>query len=84
MRVGIPVRVIETKGLSALARDGDDTVGVDLSLIGPVAPGSWVLDYLGAAREVLGPDEAQKLRAAVGSRHPVRTDRDVRARKTEA
>jgi hydrogenase expression/formation protein HypC len=84
MHVGIPVHIIETKGLSGLARDGDRTVGVDLSLIGPVTPGSWVLNYRGAAREVLHPDEAQRIRAAVGARRPAMTGSDVEARKTKA
>jgi hydrogenase assembly chaperone HypC/HupF len=70
MCIGIPVQVIEVKGLSGLARDGGETVGVDLSLTGPVAPGTWVLNFLGAAREVLDPDEALKIRAAVGACAP--------------
>lgn len=67
MCIGIPVQVIEVKGLSGLARDGDQVVGIDLALTGPVEPGTWVLNFLGAAREVLDPDEAAKIRAAVGA-----------------
>ncbi|MCU4654187.1 HypC/HybG/HupF family hydrogenase formation chaperone [Roseibacterium sp. SDUM158016] len=67
MCIGIPVEIVEVKGLSGLARDGEDVVGVDLSLTGPVAPGTWVLNFLGTAREVLDPDEARKIRAAVGA-----------------
>jgi hydrogenase expression/formation protein HypC len=67
MCIGIPVQIIEVKGFSGLARDGDDTVGIDLALTGPVPPGTWVLNFLGAAREVLDPDEALKIRAAVGA-----------------
>jgi hypothetical protein len=36
MCIGIPVQIIEVKGFSGLARDGDDTVGIDLALTGPV------------------------------------------------
>jgi hydrogenase expression/formation protein HypC len=75
--IGIPVRIIEVKGLSGLAEDGGDTVGVDLSLTGPVPPGTWVLNFLGAAREVLDPDEALKIRAAVGAVRAVMSGGDV-------
>ena len=65
MCIGIPVQIIETKGFAGLARDGEDVVGIDLALTGPVAPGTWVLNFLGAAREVLQEDEALKIRAAL-------------------
>jgi hydrogenase expression/formation protein HypC len=77
MCIGIPVQVIEVKGLSALARDGEETVGIDLALVGPVDPGTWVLNFLGAAREVLDPDEALKIRAAVGAVRSVMNGGDV-------
>jgi hydrogenase expression/formation protein HypC len=77
MCIGIPVQVIEVKGLSALARDGEETVGIDLALVGPVEPGTWVLNFLGAAREVLDPDEALKIRAAVGAVLSVMNGGDV-------
>lgn len=67
MCIGIPVQIVETKGFSGLARDGDDIVGIDLALTGPVPPGTWVLNFLGAAREVLEEEEALKIRAAVGA-----------------
>lgn len=65
MCIGIPVRIVEVTGLQGLARDGEDTVAIDLALTGPVPPGTWVLNFLGTAREVLDPDEAQRIRAAV-------------------
>ncbi len=77
MCIGIPVQILEVKGLSGLAQDGEDTVGVDLSLTGPVSPGTWVLNFLGAAREVLDPDEALKIRAAVGAVRSVMNGGDV-------
>lgn len=65
MCLGIPMQVISVDGIAAQARDGDDEHLIDLSLIGPVAVGTWVLTFLGAAREVLDPDEAAKIRAAL-------------------
>lgn len=77
MCVGIPVEIVEVSGLMALGRDGETTVTVDLSLTGPVPPGTWVLDFLGTAREVLDADEAQKIRAAVAAVRAVMTGGEV-------
>jgi hydrogenase expression/formation protein HypC len=77
MCIGMPVRITEVKGLSALADDGGETVGVDLSLTGPLEPGTWVLNFLGAAREVLDEDEALKIRAAVGALQSVMNGGDI-------
>ncbi|NKX45976.1 HypC/HybG/HupF family hydrogenase formation chaperone [Roseicyclus persicicus] len=65
MCIGTPVQVVSVEGIAAIARDGDRLVRIDLSLTGPVAPGAWVLDFLGAAREVLDEGEALKIRAAL-------------------
>lgn len=65
MCVGIPMQVIAVDGLAARALDGAEEQLIDLSLTGPVAPGTWLLTFLGTAREVLPEDEAQKIRAAL-------------------
>ncbi|GAA5066570.1 HypC/HybG/HupF family hydrogenase formation chaperone [Roseibacterium beibuensis] len=65
MCVGIPMQILSRDGIAATARDGDSERLIDLSLTGPLAPGTWVLTFLGAAREVLPEDEAQKIRAAL-------------------
>ena len=62
MCLGIPVQIVEADGI--VGRSGDGTP-IDLSLTGPVAPGTWVLTFLGAAREVLDEDEAMKIAAAL-------------------
>ena len=66
MCLGIPMLIERVDGLAAEARDGDTRHLIDLSLTGPVAPGTWVLTFLGAAREVIDADEAQKIAAALG------------------
>lgn len=55
MCIGIPMQVIESGEGYALcrARDRNETERVDTLLVGDLAPGSWVLIFLGAAREVL-------------------------------
>lgn len=67
MCVGIPLRVISVDGIvaTASAADGSDTQLVDLSLTGPVEPGTWVLTHLGSAREVLTPEDAAMIAEAV-------------------
>jgi hydrogenase expression/formation protein HypC len=65
MCIGNPVQIVTVEGIAGTARDGDRLVRIDLSLTGPVAPGTWVLDFLGTAREVLDAGEALKIRAAL-------------------
>jgi hydrogenase expression/formation protein HypC len=65
MCLGIPMQILDAEGIVGLARDGDRTERIDLSLTGSVAPGTWVLTFLGAAREVLDEGEALKIRAAL-------------------
>lgn len=67
MCVGIPMRVISVAGIAAQATDGHETARIDLSLTGAVPPGTWVLTFLGAAREVLAPEEAARISAAVNA-----------------
>jgi hydrogenase expression/formation protein HypC len=65
MCLGIPMRILSSEGIVGRAEDGGVEHVVDLSLTGPLAPGTWALIFLGAAREVLPEDEAQKIRAAL-------------------
>lgn len=65
MCVGIPMQIESVNGIAAQARDGDEAHLIDLSLTPEAQPGAWVLTFLGAAREVLDPEEAQKIRAAL-------------------
>jgi hydrogenase expression/formation protein HypC len=60
MCVGLPMQAIECWPGGALcrARDGDHCI--DTSLIGEVEPGTWLMVFLGAAREVLSPQEAKR------------------------
>jgi hydrogenase expression/formation protein HypC len=76
MCIGIPVQVIEVKGLSGLGRDGERP-SASTCPHRPGPPGTWVLNFLGAAREVLDPDEALKIRAAVGAVRSVMNGGDV-------
>lgn len=66
MCVGIPMQIVSVEGIAARARDGEDEALIDLSLTGPLAPGTWVLTFLGAAREVICAEEAEQIRKALG------------------
>lgn len=66
MCVGIPLRIVSTNGLTAVGENGPRTETLDLSLTGPVEVGTWVLGFLGAAREVISDDEARLISEALG------------------
>lgn len=65
MCVGHPFRILSVAGIAALATDGRETKLIDISLVAPVEPGQWVLDFLGAARSVVTEDEALAIRDAL-------------------
>lgn len=65
MCIGIPMWIEAVDGLIARATDGRTTEVIDLSLTGPQPVGTWVVTFLGAAREVVAADEAHRIAAAV-------------------
>ena len=65
MCVGIPMKILSVDGLLAQATDGSRTETIDLALTGSLDPGTWVLGFLGSAREVISEDEAAKIRDAL-------------------
>lgn len=65
MCIGIPMRVVTCDDRLALCDDGGGQRPIDLTLIGPQPPGTWVLTFLGGAREVLTPEQARRTRDAL-------------------
>lgn len=67
MCIGIPMCIIETGEGSALCRtrDGNETSRIDTLLVGDLPAGSWVLVFLGAAREVLDEQSAHQISDAL-------------------
>lgn len=65
MCIGIPMRVISCNGLSALCESEGRQEQVDLSLVGAQPAGSWLLVFLGAAREVLDEGRAREIGQAL-------------------
>ncbi len=60
MCVGIPMQVIETASGFALCRAQDGNHEIDTSLVGDIEPGTWLMVFLGAARDIITEDEAIK------------------------
>jgi hydrogenase expression/formation protein HypC len=59
------MQVISVDGIAARATDGREEALIDLSLTDEAKPGDWVLTFLGASREIITADEAQKITAAL-------------------
>jgi hydrogenase expression/formation protein HypC len=67
MCVGIPMQVVTVDGTTATCRGRLGPQSVDVQLVAPVAPGEWLLIFLGAARARLDVDEASKIDQALNA-----------------
>jgi hydrogenase expression/formation protein HypC len=65
MCIGIPMQVVESGAHHAWCRGPEGQALIDLALVGPQEPGTWLLTFLGAAREVLDPAAAAGITAAL-------------------
>ncbi|WP_374384241.1 HypC/HybG/HupF family hydrogenase formation chaperone [Dongia sp.] len=65
MCIGIPMRVISGNGFAALCEGSGRRAEIDMRLVGAQQPGTWVLTFLGAAREILDAEEAQRIADAL-------------------
>lgn len=67
MCLGIPALIVECGEHFArcLSRDGE--LRVDLSLVGQQPVGTWLLTFLAAGREVIAPERAAAINAALGA-----------------
>jgi hydrogenase expression/formation protein HypC len=57
--IGIPVQVIASDGFVARCRGRNGEEWVNLMLVGPQPEGTWLLNFLGSAREVLSEEDAR-------------------------
>ena len=73
MCLGIPAQVIECGEHFArcLSRDGE--LRVDLSLVGRQPVGTWLLTFLAAGREIIDPERAAAINAALGALEAARS-----------
>ncbi len=65
MCIGMPTQVVEMRGTHALCEVDGHRELVDMLLVGEQPQGTWVLNFLGGAREVLTPENAGQIRAAI-------------------
>jgi len=65
MCIGIPMQVLESHAHHAICDDQGLPLEVDTRLVGQPATGQWLLVFLGAAREILEPEQALAIQAAV-------------------
>lgn len=65
MCLGIPMQVIECGEHFARCQGRDGEQFIDIVLVGQQAPETWLLCFLGAAREVMAPERAAAVNAAL-------------------
>lgn len=65
MCLGVPMQVIESGPFSALCERRGKRRQLDMMLVGPQPPGTWVLAFLDHAREVLDPERAAQVDQAI-------------------
>lgn len=66
MCLGIPMQVIEMTGTHAALCEGmGEQKSIDMSLVGEQPAGAWLVTFLGAAREVIGAQEALQITDAL-------------------
>ncbi len=65
MCLGIPVQVLECGEHFARCAGRSGEVRIDLSLVGQQLPGTWLMTFLDAAREVIDAERAAAIDAAL-------------------
>lgn len=67
MCLGIPMQVLEMRGTQALCSADGEQALIDMLLVGDQPTGTWILNFLGAAREILSPEYATQIRQALSA-----------------
>ncbi len=65
MCIGTPMQVLESGFGFARCKARDGEHEIDMSLVGEVAPGSWVMVFMGAAREEIDEETALRCQDAL-------------------
>jgi len=65
MCIGIPMRVLETDGVTALCEGRGERHRLNMLMVGNCPSGSWVLSFLGSAREILTEEDAARTNRAL-------------------
>ncbi len=77
MCVGIPVKIIRPGEFVALCEGRNGEEEVNMMLIGPQVEGTWVLNFLGSAREVLSEQEALQIDKALDGLSAIMSGQDI-------
>ncbi|MCP4935311.1 MAG: HypC/HybG/HupF family hydrogenase formation chaperone [bacterium] len=65
MCVGVPVKIIEAGEFVSRCKGRNGEENINMMLIGSQPEGTWVLNFLGSAREVLSKEEAATINKAL-------------------
>ncbi|HEX9180224.1 MAG TPA: HypC/HybG/HupF family hydrogenase formation chaperone [Burkholderiales bacterium] len=65
MCIAIPMQVISCGEAEALCEGRGQQQRLNILLTGPQPPGTWVMAFLGAAREVITPEQAREVNQAL-------------------
>jgi len=65
MCVGIPVQVVKSYDFIALCNSRNGEQQINTMLIGQQPVGTWLLTFLGSARDVISEDDANKINSAL-------------------
>jgi hydrogenase expression/formation protein HypC len=65
MCLGIPMQVESGDDVSAVCERRGERVSINMMLVGAQPPGTWVMTFMGAAREVLTAADAEQINAAL-------------------
>lgn len=65
MCVGVPLQILAIDGIKGEVLEEGVLGAIDLSLTPDARVGDWVLGFLGASREILTPEQAAQITAAL-------------------
>ncbi|HSO07069.1 MAG TPA: HypC/HybG/HupF family hydrogenase formation chaperone [Pelomicrobium sp.] len=65
MCVGLPMQVVSGDDVAAVCERRGERATINMMLVGAQPPGTWVLTFMGAAREVLSGADAAQIDAAL-------------------
>jgi hydrogenase expression/formation protein HypC len=65
MCVGVPLRIVEAGDFVARGEGRNGIEDVNMMLIGTQPVGTWVLNFLGSAREVISEHDAAQINSAL-------------------
>ncbi|OEJ65336.1 hypothetical protein BEN30_14555 [Magnetovibrio blakemorei] len=65
MCVGVPLKIVEAGDFVARGEGRNGIEDVNLMLIGSQPVGTWVLNFLGSAREVISEQDAAQINSAL-------------------